>query len=104
MKYLVFGAGRFGKALGKYILEKTQDELIAYLDRDESKTELSFENVTVPVYRPSELGKVNFDIVMISVDEATRDEKAAFRSGDIRRPDQGLYGGQEIINCSIFKL
>lgn len=69
MKYLVFGAGRFGKALGKYILEKTQDELIAYLDRDESKTELSFENVTVPVYRPSELGEVNFDIVMISVDE-----------------------------------
>lgn len=65
MKLLIFGAGANGKACQAYIVHKGQDELIGFLDNAAGKIE-SVRQGNVPIYRPEEALKLEFDLIWIS--------------------------------------
>lgn len=67
MKLLIFGAGANGKACQAYIISKGQDELVGFLDNAAGKTTIeSVRKGDVPVYRPEEVLKLEFDLIWIS--------------------------------------
>lgn len=66
MKYLIFGTGRYGRALGKYILGVKSDKLTGFLDNNDAKNNIVISDIAVPVYNPSKIYSLDYDIVVIS--------------------------------------
>lgn len=66
MKILVFGAGANGKACRSYI-ERTQDELVGFLDNDAAKQFLvDGRGNKIPVYRPEKAADIQYDQIWIN--------------------------------------
>lgn len=67
MKLLIFGAGANGKACQAYITREGRDELVGFLDNAAGKTAVeAVRREGVPVYRPEEALKLEFDMIWIS--------------------------------------
>lgn len=73
-RIFIFGAGMYGIAFGKYIIENG-GELLGYVDNKKNKTPLMIAGKSVSVFRPSEIDINSFYKIYIAIEAKNqRDE------------------------------